>query len=48
MKYAIFLAAAIALVAAFDFPEEWEAWKTVSSSQALIIVIGLHSFAEIR
>lgn len=30
MKTLIFLTALVALVAAFDFPEEWEAWKTVN------------------
>ena len=30
MKVAILLTAVIALVTAFDFPEEWEAWKVVS------------------
>ena len=30
MKVAVTLAAVIALATAFDFPEEWEAWKVVS------------------
>ena len=30
MKTAVLLVAAIAVATAFDFPEEWEAWKVVS------------------
>ena len=30
MKLVVVLVATITLVTAFDFPEEWQAWKTVS------------------
>jgi len=30
MKIIIFLTALVALAAAFDFPEDWEAWKAVN------------------
>ena len=30
MKVAVLLTVAIAVASAFDFPEEWEAWKVVS------------------
>ena len=30
MKTAVLLIAAFAVATAFDFPEEWEAWKVVS------------------
>ena len=36
MKTAVLLVAAIAVATAFDFPEEWEAWKVVSPAGGVI------------
>ena len=52
MKVALILTAVIVLVTAFDFPEEWEAWKMVSRTVHLhardLISQLLLSLIEIR